>query len=330
MNKLQWNNTDNGAFVQGQNNALSSSKEYINYGKDLLDLTQSSTTVSPQDYYKGNYAEQFFQSQRGLWDTIKQLEQDKIDISNEHYESMNSFIDRQEKLFNSYSSNVSAGDARQSTSLSDVRDYRNGNKLSINSNVTKWSPLVQKVSQETGVPPEVLLAKIHIESTGIATAQSSRYGGLTQIDKTQHSRWNDPEYNLREGARLYNQNKAIWEKRYGKGTYSFGIGYMNHQQGSNGARHLWDALNSNPNMSASEALYDAWKGNRQLKGLSREQGINWIERNVIKSNSGKMYYKGMTVKDFAGGMINTANGYAQLYTNEYQNFLNNSKVNFKR
>lgn len=330
MSKLQWNNTDNGAFTQGQNTALSSSKEYSNYGKDLLDLAQNSIRVSPQEYFSGNYAEQFFQSQKGLWDTIKQLEQDKIDISNEYHESMNSFLDRQEKLFNSYSSSISSGDARQSTSLSDVRDYRSGNKLSTNNNVSKWIPLVQKVSNETGVPPEVLLAKIHIESMGNTGAKSTRYGGLTQIDMAQHSNWRDPEYNLRESAKLYNQNKNIWEKRFGKGTYSVGIGYLNHQQGAGGASYLWKALNSNPDMSASEALYGAWKNDRRVKGLSREQGINWIENNVVKSNSGKMYYKGMSVKDFAGGMINTMNGYVQLYTNEYQNALKNSNLNFKR
>ena len=85
----------------------------------------------------------------------------------------------------------------------------------INPGVARWVPEVQKVSEETGVPAEVILAIMDIESDGNPEARSVAGAvGLMQVMPQYHSHraekyggsLEDPAVNLRVGAEILKEN----------------------------------------------------------------------------------------------------------------------------
>ena len=162
-------------------------------------------------------------------------------------------------------------------------------------NFNKYAPIIVREAQAQGVDPNTLLAMTHIESKFNPNAANSAYGGLLQINKSQHSKWADPEYNTREALKLYKQNEAYARKQ--GITFDVGTAYLFHQQGLGGAT----ALLKNPNLSAAEAL----KKTPQWKN----KDISWINKNIVEANGGKA---GMSANEFANLWRNKAN---EAYTN---------------
>lgn len=162
-------------------------------------------------------------------------------------------------------------------------------------NFNKYAPIIVREAQAQGVDPNTLLAMTHIESKFNPNAANSAYGGLLQINKSQHSKWADPEYNTREALKLYKQNEAYARKQ--GITFDAGTAYLFHQQGLGGAT----ALLKNPNLSAAEAL----KKTSQWKN----KDISWINKNIVEANGGKA---GMSANEFANLWRNKAN---EAYTN---------------
>ena len=162
-------------------------------------------------------------------------------------------------------------------------------------NFNKYAPIIVREAQAQGVDPNALLAMTHIESKFNPNAANSAYGGLLQINKSQHSKWADPEYNTREALKLYKQNEAYARKQ--GITFDVGTAYLFHQQGLGGAT----ALLKNPNLSAAEAL----KKTSQWKN----KDISWINKNIVEANGGKA---GMSANEFANLWRNKAN---EAYTN---------------
>lgn len=162
-------------------------------------------------------------------------------------------------------------------------------------NFNKYAPIIVREAQAQGVDPNAVLAMTHIESKFNPNAANSAYGGLLQINKSQHSKWADPEYNTREALKLYKQNEAYARKQ--GITFDVGTAYLFHQQGLGGAT----ALLKNPNLSAAEAL----KKTSQWKN----KDISWINKNIVEANGGKA---GMSANEFANLWRNKAN---EAYTN---------------
>lgn len=205
-------------------------------------------------------------------------------------------------------SSIASSIANIATGMPDKNKY----SALYSENFNKYAPMIVKEAQAQGVDPNTLLAMTHIESKFNPNAANSAYGGLFQINKSQHSNWADPEYNTREALKLYKQNEAYARKQ--GITFDVGTAYLFHQQGLGGAT----ALLKNPNLSAAEAL----KKTSQWKN----KDISWINKNIVEANGGKA---DMSANEFANLWRNKANeAYTNVKSREDQlggwaNYLNN-------
>lgn len=230
-------------------------------------------------------------SATGLFNWIK----DKVSISSEEN--------------NSDSSSASAGYTVGNESVT----FENGAKRSLyGANYNKHATMITRLAQENGIDPNSLLAFANIESGFNENAQNEVYGGLFQINKSDHKNWRNPEYNTKEAIKLWKANEKYYKRQFGaNAVWDAGTAYLYHQQGMGGAT----ALLKNKNMNVVDALMtnSYWRG----------KGRAYVARMVAK-NGGNA---NMTAGQFAGMWINRGNALADGYRGNTGTKLGNSIPN---
>ena len=150
-------------------------------------------------------------------------------------------------------------------------------------------------ARKAGIDPSIMLAMAHIETGGSFDERAKNPGssasGLFQFMKGTRGRYGldgntvfDARKNAAAGARMLNENRAFFRKRFGREP-SAGELYLMHQQGAGGA----SALLSNPNALAIDVLTRAHNGNRRLAA------------EIIRKNGGRM---DMSAGQFSSRWIN--------------------------
>lgn len=142
--------------------------------------------------------------------------------------------------------------------------------------------IIAEEARKAGIDPSIMLAIAHIETGGKfnerAKSRVSSASGLFQFMKDTRGRYGldgntvfDARKNAAAGARMLNENRAFFRKRFGREP-SAGELYLMHQQGAGGA----SALLSNPNALAIDVLARAHRGNRRRAA------------EIIRKNGGRM------------------------------------------
>ena len=142
--------------------------------------------------------------------------------------------------------------------------------------------IIAEEARKAGIDPSIMLAMAHIETGGSFNERAKNPGssasGLFQFMKGTRGRYGldgntvfDARKNAAAGARMLNENRAFFRKRFGREP-SAGELYLMHQQGAGGA----SALLSNPNALAIDVLTRAHNGNRRLAA------------EIIRKNGGRM------------------------------------------
>lgn len=155
--------------------------------------------------------------------------------------------------------------------------------------------IIAEEARKAGIDPSIMLAIAHIETGGKfnerAKSRVSSASGLFQFMKDTRGRYGldgntvfDARKNAAAGARMLNENRAFFRKRFGREP-SAGELYLMHQQGAGGA----SALLSNPNALAIDVLTRAHNGNRRLAA------------EIIRKNGGRM---DMSAGQFSSRWIN--------------------------
>ena len=155
--------------------------------------------------------------------------------------------------------------------------------------------IIAEEARKAGIDPSIMLAIAHIETGGEfderAKSRVSSASGLFQFMKDTRGRYgldgNTVFYarkNAAAGARMLNENRAFFRKRFGREP-SAGELYLMHQQGAGGA----SALLSNPNALAIDVLTRAHRGNRRRAA------------EIIRKNGGRM---DMTAGQFSSRWTN--------------------------
>ena len=155
--------------------------------------------------------------------------------------------------------------------------------------------IIAEEARKAGIDPSIMLAMAHIETGGSFNERAKNPGssasGLFQFMKGTRGRYGldgntvfDARKNAAAGARMLNENRAFFRKRFGREP-SAGELYLMHQQGAGGA----SALLSNPNALAIDVLTRAHNGNRRLAA------------EIIRKNGGRM---DMTAGQFSSRWIN--------------------------
>ena len=155
--------------------------------------------------------------------------------------------------------------------------------------------IIAEEARKAGIDPSIMLAMAHIETGGSFDERAKNPGssasGLFQFMKGTRGRYGldgntvfDARKNAAAGARMLNENRAFFRKRFGREP-SAGELYLMHQQGAGGA----SALLSNPNALAIDVLTRAHNGNRRLAA------------EIIRKNGGRM---DMTAGQFSSRWIN--------------------------
>ena len=155
--------------------------------------------------------------------------------------------------------------------------------------------IIAEEARKAGIDPSIMLAIAHIETGGEfderAKSRVSSASGLFQFMKDTRGRYGldgntvfDARKNAAAGARMLNENRAFFRKRFGREP-SAGELYLMHQQGAGGA----SALLSNPNALAIDVLTRAHRGNRRRAA------------EIIRKNGGRM---DMTAGQFSSRWTN--------------------------
>lgn len=155
--------------------------------------------------------------------------------------------------------------------------------------------IIAEEARKAGIDPSIMLAMAHIETGGSFNERAKNPGssasGLFQFMKGTRGRYGldgntvfDARKNAAAGARMLNENRAFFRKRFGREP-SAGELYLMHQQGAGGA----SALLSNPNALAIDVLTRAHNGNRRLAA------------EIIRKNGGRM---DMSAGQFSSRWIN--------------------------
>lgn len=164
--------------------------------------------------------------------------------------------------------------------------------------------IIAEEARKAGIDPSIMLAMAHIETGGSfderARNPGSSASGLFQFMKGTRGRYGldgntvfDARKNAAAGARMLNENRAFFRKRFGREP-SAGELYLMHQQGAGGA----SALLSNPNALAIDVLTRAHRGNRRLAA------------EIIRKNGGRM---DMTAGQFSSRWINKGDALQMAY-----------------
>lgn len=164
--------------------------------------------------------------------------------------------------------------------------------------------IIAEEARKAGIDPSIMLAMAHIETGGSFNERAKNPGssasGLFQFMKGTRGRYGldgntvfDARKNAAAGARMLNENRAFFRKRFGLEP-SAGELYLMHQQGAGGA----SALLSNPNALAIDVLTRAHRGNRRLAA------------EIIRKNGGRM---DMTAGQFSSRWINKGDALQMAY-----------------
>ena len=164
--------------------------------------------------------------------------------------------------------------------------------------------IIAEEARKAGIDPSIMLAMAHIETGGSFNERAKNPGssasGLFQFMKGTRGRYGldgntvfDARKNAAAGARMLNENRAFFRKRFGREP-SAGELYLMHQQGAGGA----SALLSNPNALAIDVLTRAHNGNRRLAA------------EIIRKNGGRM---DMTAGQFSSRWINKGDALQMAY-----------------
>lgn len=164
--------------------------------------------------------------------------------------------------------------------------------------------IIAEEARKAGIDPSIMLAMAHIETGGSFNERAKNPGssasGLFQFMKGTRGRYGldgntvfDARKNAAAGARMLNENRAFFRKRFGREP-SAGELYLMHQQGAGGA----SALLSNPNALAIDVLTRAHNGNRRLAS------------EIIRKNGGRM---DMTAGQFSSRWINKGDALQMAY-----------------
>ena len=164
--------------------------------------------------------------------------------------------------------------------------------------------IIAEEARKAGIDPSIMLAMAHIETGGEfderAKSRVSSASGLFQFMKDTRGRYGldgntvfDARKNAAAAARMLNENRAFFRKRFGREP-SAGELYLMHQQGAGGA----SALLSNPNALAIDVLTRAHRGNRRRAA------------EIIRKNGGRM---DMTAGQFSSRWINKGDALQMAY-----------------
>ena len=164
--------------------------------------------------------------------------------------------------------------------------------------------IIAEEARKAGIDPSIMLAMAHIETGGSFDERAKNPGssasGLFQFMKGTRGRYGldgntvfDARKNAAAGARMLNENRAFFRKRFGREP-SAGELYLMHQQGAGGA----SALLSNPNALAIDVLTRAHNGNRRLAA------------EIIRKNGGRM---DMSAGQFSSRWINKGDALQMAY-----------------
>ena len=164
--------------------------------------------------------------------------------------------------------------------------------------------IIAEEARKAGIDPSIMLAMAHIETGGSFNERAKNPGssasGLFQFMKGTRGRYGldgntvfDARKNAAAGARMLNENRAFFRKRFGREP-SAGELYLMHQQGAGGA----SALLSNPNALAIDVLTRAHNGNRRLAA------------EIIRKNGGRM---DMTAGQFSSRWVNKGDALQMAY-----------------
>lgn len=164
--------------------------------------------------------------------------------------------------------------------------------------------IIAEEARKAGIDPSIMLAMAHIETGGSFNERAKNPGssasGLFQFMKGTRGRYGldgntvfDARKNAAAGARMLNENRAFFRKRFGREP-SAGELYLMHQQGAGGA----SALLSNPNALAIDVLTRAHNGNHRLAA------------EIIRKNGGRM---DMTAGQFSSRWINKGDALQMAY-----------------
>lgn len=164
--------------------------------------------------------------------------------------------------------------------------------------------IIAEEARKAGIDPSIMLAMAHIETGGSFNERAKNPGssasGLFQFMKGTRGRYGldgntvfDARKNAAAGARMLNENRAFFRKRFGREP-SAGELYLMHQQGAGGA----SALLSNPNALAIDVLTRAHNGNRRLAA------------EIIRKNGGRM---DMSAGQFSSRWINKGDALQMAY-----------------
>ena len=164
--------------------------------------------------------------------------------------------------------------------------------------------IIAEEARKAGIDPSIMLAMAHIETGGSFDERAKNPGssasGLFQFMKGTRGRYGldgntvfDARKNAAAGARMLNENRAFFRKRFGREP-SAGELYLMHQQGAGGA----SALLSNPNALAIDVLTRAHNGNRRLAA------------EIIRKNGGQI---DMTAGQFSSRWINKGDSLQMAY-----------------
>lgn len=164
--------------------------------------------------------------------------------------------------------------------------------------------IIAEEAAKAGIDPSIMLAMAHIETGGSfnerAKNPESSASGLFQFMKGTRGKYGldgntvfDARKNSAAGAKMLNENRAYFKKRFGREP-SAGELYLMHQQGIGGGT----ALMANPNALAVDVLTRAHKGNRKRA------------EEIIRKNGGRM---DMMAGQFADKWIGKGNSLQKAY-----------------
>ena len=164
--------------------------------------------------------------------------------------------------------------------------------------------IIAEEAAKAGIDPSIMLAMAHIETGGSFNERAKNPGssasGLFQFMKGTRGKYGldgntvfDARKNSEAGAKMLNENRAYFKKRFGREP-SAGELYLMHQQGIGGGT----ALMASPNALAVDVLTRAHKGNRKRA------------EEIIRKNGGRM---DMTAGQFADKWIGKGNSLQKAY-----------------
>lgn len=164
--------------------------------------------------------------------------------------------------------------------------------------------IIAEEAMKAGIDPSIMLAMAHIETGGSFNERAKNPGssasGLFQFMKGTRGKYGldgntvfDARKNSEAGAKMLNENRAYFKKRFGREP-SAGELYLMHQQGIGGGT----ALMASPNALAVDVLTRAHKGNRKRA------------EEIIRKNGGRM---DMTAGQFADKWIGKGNSLQKAY-----------------